>query len=354
MSETLLEVKDLVVSFHTYAGKVQAVRGVSFSMDKGEILAVVGESGCGKSVTAKTIMRLNPTPPAEIEGGQILFEGKDLTKLKEREMHKLRGKKIGMIFQDPMTSLDPTKKISYQIIEAIRRHERVSYKEAYERSVKMLELVGINNPVERMKQYPHEFSGGMRQRAMIAMSLVCHPELLIADEPTTALDVTIQAKILELIRRIQKERGISVIYITHDLGVVAKVADYVDVMYAGKIVETGTIDEIFYDPRHPYTWGLLSAMPDLDTADERLYTIPGSPPNLLHEKPGDAFAARNRFALNIDEEIDPPMFKVTDTHYAATWLLDPRAPKVDMPPELRARVERMKDEARKVAAKEVV
>ena len=188
----------------------------------------------------------------------------------------------------------------------------------------------------------------MRQRVVIAIALSCDPDLLICDEPTTALDVTIQAKILELIRSIQKERGISVIYITHDLGVVAKVADYVDVMYAGKIVETGTIDEIFYDPKHPYTWGLLSAMPDLDTADDRLYTIPGSPPNLLHEKPGDAFAPRNRFALRIDDEVDPPMFKISETHYAATWLLDPRAPKVEMPPELAQRISRMKADAEKI------
>ena len=193
-----------------------------------------------------------------------------------------------------------------------------------------------------MKNYPHQLSGGMRQRVVIAIALACDPDLLICDEPTTALDVTIQAKILELIKKIQEERGISVIYITHDLGVVAKVADYVNVMYAGKIVEKGTINEIYYDPRHPYTWGLLSAMPDLDTADERLYTIPGSPPNLLHEKQGDAFAPRNRFALEVDDKADPPMFKISDTHYAATWLLDLRAPKVEMPAELRARIERMK------------
>jgi len=197
-----------------------------------------------------------------------------------------------------------------------------------------------------MKNYPHQLSGGMRQRVVIAIALACNPDLLICDEPTTALDVTIQAKIIELIRRVQKERGISVIYITHDLGVVAKVADYVNVMYAGKIVEKGMINEIFYDPKHPYTWGLLSAMPDLDTADERLYTIPGSPPNLLNEKPGDAFAPRNQFALEIDDKADPPMFQVTDTHYAATWLLDPRAPKAEMPLELKERIARMKKEAK--------
>ena len=225
-------------------------------------------------------------------------------------------------------------------------HTDRTKKEAKARAIEMLSLVGVNEPEKRVKQYPHELSGGMRQRVMIAMALACEPDILIADEPTTALDVTIQAKIIELIRRVQKERGISVIYITHDLGVVAKVADYVNVMYAGKIVEKGMINEIFYDPKHPYTWGLLSAMPDLDTADERLYTIPGSPPNLLNEKPGDAFAPRNQFALEIDDKADPPMFQVTDTHYAATWLLDPRAPKAEMPPELKERIARMKKEAK--------
>ena len=260
----------------------------------------------------------------------------------------INGKRIAMVFQDPMTSLDPTMTIGKQIMEGMLWHFKMPKTEAYKKALELLEEVGITDAEKRMKNYPHQLSGGMRQRVVIAIALSCDPDLLICDEPTTALDVTIQAKILELIRRIQKERGISVIYITHDLGVVAKVADYVDVMYAGKIVETGTIGEIFYDPKHPYTWGLLSAMPDLDTADDRLYTIPGSPPNLLHEKPGDAFAPRNRFALNIDDEIDPPMFKISDTHYAATWLLDPRAPKVEMPPELKERIARMKAEAKKI------
>lgn len=216
---------------------------------------------------------------------------------------------------------------------------------SWDRAVHLLEEVGITDAEKRMKNYPHQLSGGMRQRVVIAIALACNPDLLICDEPTTALDVTIQAKIIELIRKVQRERGISVIYITHDLGVVAKVADYVNVMYAGKIVEKGKINEIFYDPRHPYTWGLLSAMPDLDTDDDRLYTIPGSPPNLLREKPGDAFAPRNQYALEIDDKLEPPMFRITDTHYAATWLLDPRAPKVEMPEELRVRIERMKKEA---------
>lgn len=251
-----------------------------------------------------------------------------------------------MVFQDPMTSLDPTMTIGKQIMEGMIWHFKTPKKEAWDKAVELLKEVGIEDAEKRMKNYPHQLSGGMRQRVVIAIALACNPDLLICDEPTTALDVTIQAKIIELIRRVQKERGISVIYITHDLGVVAKVADYVNVMYAGKIVEKGMINEIFYAPKHPYTWGLLSAMPDLDTADERLYTIPGSPPNLLNEKPGDAFAPRNQFALEIDDKADPPMFQVTDTHYAATWLLDPRAPKAEMPLELKERIARMKKEAK--------
>ena len=251
-----------------------------------------------------------------------------------------------MVFQDPMTSLDPTMTIGKQIMEGMIWHFKTPKKEAWDKAVELLKEVGIEDAEKRMKNYPHQLSGGMRQRVVIAIALACNPDLLICDEPTTALDVTIQAKIIELIRRVQKERGISVIYITHDLGVVAKVADYVNVMYAGKIVEKGTINEIFYDPKHPYTWGLLSAMPDLDTADERLYTIPGSPPNLLNEKTGDAFAPRNQFALEIDDKAEPPMFQITDTHYAATWLLDPRAPKAEMPLELKERIARMKKEAK--------
>ena len=226
-------------------------------------------------------------------------------------------------------------------------HYKTPKQEAYQKAVQLLELVGITDAEKRMKNFPHQLSGGMRQRVVIAIALACDPDLLICDEPTTALDVTIQARILELIKEIQAKMGISVIYITHDLGVVAKVADYVNVMYAGKIVEKGSIDDIFYDPRHPYTWGLLSAMPDLDTKDDRLYAIPGSPPNLLHKVPGDAFAPRNIFALNIDYRKEPPMFQISNTHWAATWLLDERAPKVDMPPELRARIERMKQEGEK-------
>ena len=324
--EQVLSVRDLDITFKTTAGKVHAIRGVNIDLYKGETVALVGESGSGKSVTMKAAMGIL-AQNAIVNSGSIQFS-----------YHHADG--------SPETV--DLMQIGKQIMEGMLWHFKMPKDQAYKKAVELLEEVGITDAEKRMKNYPHQLSGGMRQRVVIAIALACDPDLLICDEPTTALDVTIQAKILELIRSIQKERGISVIYITHDLGVVAKVADYVDVMYAGKIVETGTIDEIFYEPRHPYTWGLLSAMPDLDTADDRLYTIPGSPPNLLHEKPGDAFAPRNHFALNIDDEVDPPMFKITDTHYAATWLLDPRAPKVDMPPELAQRIARMKAEAKKI------
>ena len=347
MSEKILDIKDEHLSFFTPAGEVKALNGVSFTMNQGDVLGVVGESGSGKSVTAYSVMGLTAYP-GKLVGGKVWFNGHEIENMKEKDFRKIRGNEVSIIFQDPMTSLDPTMTIGKQIMEGMLWHFKMPKAEAYKKALELLEEVGITDAEKRMKNYPHQLSGGMRQRVVIAIALSCDPDLLICDEPTTALDVTIQAKILELIRSIQKERGISVIYITHDLGVVAKVADYVDVMYAGKIVETGTIDEIFYDPKHPYTWGLLSAMPDLDTADERLYTIPGSPPNLLHEKAGDAFAPRNKYALEIDDEIDPPMFKISDTHFAATWLLDPRAPKVEMPPELKDRVARMSAEAKKI------
>lgn len=331
MNETLLEVKDLKVSFATYAGQVQAVRGVNFSLAKGEILAVVGESGCGKSVTAKSIIGLNPTPSSHVDGGQILLNGQDLVKLKEKEMRKLRGKNIGMIFQDPMTSLDPTKQIGYQIMEAIVRHEKVSRKEAYARSVEMLELVGINNPTQRMKQYPHEFSGGMRQRAMIAMSLVCNPQLLIADEPTTALDVTIQAQILDLLQDLREKLGTSILLITHDMGVVADIADRVMIMYAGMAMETGSVREIFYSPMHPYTWGLQSSIPKEGDYDHRLIPIDGTPPDLLAPPKGCPFADRCEYAMAICREQMPQTTRRTETHSARCWLYHELAPKVTNP-----------------------
>lgn len=330
--EKVLEVKDLNISFHTFGGEVQAIRGVSFDLLKGETLAIVGESGSGKSVTTKSIMRLLPPGNSEIKSGEILFEGKDITKLSEREMQKVRGKEISMIFQDPMTSLNPTMKVGKQIMEPILKHHKISKKDAKARAIELLDLVGIPNPAARFEQYPHQFSGGMRQRVVIAIALACDPKVLIADEPTTALDVTIQAQILELMKSLQEKINTSIIFITHDLGVVANVADRVAVMYGGKIVEVGTVDEIFYNPQHPYTWGLLSSMPDLDSRGKGLYVIPGTPPNLLNPPKGDAFAARNQYAMQIDLEEQPPMFKISDTHYAATWLLHPDAPKVT-PPE---------------------
>ncbi len=352
--EKILDIKNLDISFQTTAGSVHAIRGVDIDLYRGETVAIVGESGSGKSVTMKAAMGILANN-ATVNGGTIEFsyhhadgtpEHVDiLQKDKKWIRQHINGKRIAMVFQDPMTSLNPTMQIGKQIMEGMIWHFKTPKKEAYDRAVQLLNEVGIEDAPKRMKNYPHQLSGGQRQRVVIAIALSCNPDLLICDEPTTALDVTIQAKIIELIKKVQAERGISVIYITHDLGVVAKVADYVNVMYAGKIVEKGNINEIFYDPRHPYTWGLLSAMPDLDTEDERLYTIPGSPPNLLHEKPGDAFAPRNRYALVIDDKLEPPMFEITKTHSAATWLLDPRAPKVEMPEELRARIERMKKEA---------
>ncbi|GED71241.1 oligopeptide ABC transporter ATP-binding protein OppF [Brevibacillus reuszeri] len=329
--ENILEVNDLHVSFQTFSGEVHAVRGVSFAVRKGETLAIVGESGSGKSVTSKAIMRLLPTPAAQIKQGEILYQGLDLTKQTEKKMQQIRGADIAMIFQDPMTALDPTMKIGKQITEVICRHQKLGYPEAVQRAIELLTLTGIPQPKERLEHYPHQFSGGMRQRVMIAIALACNPKILIADEPTTALDVTIQAQILELLKEIQQKTQTSIIFITHDLGVVAQMADRVAVMYAGKIVETGQVHEIFYDPRHPYTWGLLGAMPSLERRDGELITIPGSPPDLLHPPRGDAFAPRNQYAMKIDFELEPPMYKITDTHYAATWLLHKKAPVVERP-----------------------
>lgn len=353
--EKILDIRDLSISFQTSAGEVRAIRGVDLTLYKGETLAIVGESGSGKSVTVKAVMGIlsgNET----INSGTIMFSHtdetgvvtEDLLKLKKKEMRRrINGRHIAMVFQDPMTSLNPTMSVGAQIMEGMIYHFNTPRKEAHEKAVNLLKLVGISDPEKRMKNYPHQLSGGMRQRVVIAIALACDPELLICDEPTTALDVTIQAKILELIKDIQKKTGISVIYITHDLGVVAKVADDVAVMYAGKIIERGTTEEIFYDPRHPYTWGLLSAMPDLEVRDDVLYTIPGSPPNLLKKVEGDAFAPRNIYALNIDFKKEPPMFKVSDTHYAATWLLHEAAPKVEMPAQLKTRIMAMLEEGEK-------
>lgn len=349
MEDKILTVKNLDITFRTNAGKVHAIRGVNFDLPKGKTIALVGESGSGKSVTMKAVTGLLDSN-AVINDGQILYNGGsqpvDILKMpKERLRREINGSQIAMVFQDPMTSLDPTMSIGDQIIEGLLLHRKISDSDARRRAVELLKLVGIPEPRSGMKNYPHQLSGGMRQRIVIACALSCEPKILICDEPTTALDVTIQARILNLICELQAQMGLSVIYITHDLGVVAKVADFVNVMYAGKIIEVGTVEEIFYDPRHPYTWGLLAAMPDLETEDERLYSIPGSPPNLLHEPTGDAFAARNRFAMKIDERAEPPLFQISETHFAATWLLHPDAPKIDLPPELKSRLLR----ARKAA-----
>ncbi|WP_020059821.1 ABC transporter ATP-binding protein [Bacillus sp. 123MFChir2] len=340
--KTLLEVKDLQVSFDTHVGEVQAVRGVTFDLKKGETLAIVGESGSGKSVTSKALMDLIPKPPGRIKDGEIIFDGRDLTKLSEKEMQQIRGKEIAMIFQDPMTSLNPTMTIGNQIMEGLIKHQGMNKADARKVALELIDLVGIPNPEARLKQYPHQFSGGMRQRVVIAMALACNPKLLIADEPTTALDVTIQAQILELMKDIQQKTEAAIIFITHDLGVVANVADRVAVMYAGKVVEIGTVDEIFYNPKHPYTWGLLASMPSLEGEEEELYAIPGTPPDLLNPPKGDAFAARNPQALKIDFEMEPPFFKVSDTHYAATWLLHEQAPKVEPPEIVQRRIRQMK------------
>lgn len=325
-----MEVNNLSVSFKVEEGEVQAVRNVSFNLKKGETLAIVGESGCGKSVLCKSLMRILPYN-GYIKNGEVLLKSSDLVKKSEKEMEDIRGKNISMIFQDPMTSLNPTISIGKQIAEAVIIHQSISKSEAKKRAIELIELVGIDNPEKRFKQFPHHFSGGMRQRIVIAIALACNPDVLIADEPTTALDVTIQAQIIDLIKDLQHKIGLSIIFITHDLGVVATIADRIAVMYAGKIVEIGTVEDIFYDPRHPYTWGLLGSLPTLDSQDDYLYNIPGMPPNLLNPPKGDAFAIRNKNALKIDYEKEPPMFKINDTHSAATWLLHPDAPEVDVP-----------------------
>jgi len=478
---TKLSVKDLTISFKTTQGLVRAVRGVSFDLTEGETLAIVGESGSGKSVSSRAIMGIS-AGNAIIEDGSIIYEDQDLTKISEENFHEIRGDKIGMIFQDPMSSLNPIMKIGKQITEGIRinghrlkdryiklihqprmdlanakaekkeainlfkfrkshlsddekatklpklkedldkkvaeldkkikeakatlkaeipkakaiikkewndekarvnkeiqaikekmagaspdmqnkykdeiatlkenlrRYKKVTRKEARERAIEVMTEVGIPEPKKRLKQYPFQFSGGMRQRIVIAIALTANPDVLICDEPTTALDVTIQAQILELIKRLKEERGISVIFITHDLGVVANMADRVAVMYAGKIVEIGTSEEIFYNPKHPYTWALLSSMPDLNSKD-RLSSIPGTPPNMLFPPKGDAFADRSKYAMRIDFEQEPPYFKISDTHYAATWLLHPDAPEVEKPEIIQERIDQFRQSQKEEVTK---
>jgi len=323
--DKVLEVKDLHVAFKTYGGEVQAVRGVTFDLYKGETLAIVGESGCGKSVTSQSIMRLIPNPPGKIAKGSILFRGKDLTKVKEAQMRNIRGAEISMIFQDPMTALNPAITIGEQIIEGVLQHKSISRQEAKKLALEMLNLVGIPNPYERLKHHPHQFSGGMRQRIMIALALVCQPEILIADEPTTALDVTIQAQILDLFKDIQKKTGVSIILITHDLGVVAQVADRIAVMYAGKIIEAGSRREIFYNPQHPYTKGLLNSVPRLDLEEAELVPISGSPPDLFSPPIGCPFSARCKYAMEVCDKVYPFKTHLSEEHYVDCWLQDERA-----------------------------
>ena len=330
--ETILSVKDLNIKFNLRGRQLHAIRGVSLDLYKGESLAIVGESGSGKSVFVKSFMGLLDAN-GWVDSGEIWYNGQDLTKFKtEKEWLTVRGRQIAMVLQDPMTSLNPLKTIGAQIMEAIELHQNLHGEAAHKEMISILEDVGINNPERRAKQYPHEFSGGMRQRVVIAIAVACRPQILICDEPTTALDVTIQAQILGLIRSLKEKYNLTTVYITHDLGVVANVADRIAVMYAGDIVEIGLCEEVFYQSKHPYTWALLSSLPQLGVRGEPLYSIHGTPPNLFYEVKGDAFAPRNPKALKIDFVKRPPYFDVSPTHKARTWLLDPRAPKID-PPE---------------------
>ena len=323
----VLKIEDLHVSFDTYAGEVHSVRGVSLQVNEGEVLAIVGESGCGKSVTAKTIMKLNPMPPARIKKGTITLCGKDIVAASEKEMQGIRGQLVSMIFQDPMTCLNPTMKVGKQITETLHKHKKLSGAKCREEAIHLLKMVQIPNAEDRARQYPHEFSGGMRQRAMIAMALSCNPKLLIADEPTTALDVTIQAQLMPLMGKIREETGTAIILITHDLGVVANLADRVAVMYAGKVVEQGTSQDIFYRASHPYTAALLRSLPTVETKhDEELISIPGTPPDLFAPPKGCAFASRCEHCMKICKNHQPPVFEVTQGHTASCWLLHPDYP----------------------------
>lgn len=337
----ILSVKDLEVKFKVRDRVLTAIRHISMDFEEGKVVAIVGESGSGKSVFTKTFTGMLEVN-GEVSNGEIWFEGQDLAKIKkDSEWEKIRGKKIATVFQDPMTSLNPVKTIGDQISEVIIKHQGKSKSEAKKLAIEMMDKVGIKEPDKRYDEYPFMYSGGMRQRIVIAIALACHPKILICDEPTTALDVTIQAQIIRLIKDLSEEYGFTTIYITHDLGVVANVADIVAVMYAGQIIEYGLVNEIFYDSKHPYTWGLLSSLPQLGEKGEELFAIRGTPPSLFEAVKGDAFAPRSNYAMKIDYVQEPPFFKVTDTHYAKTWLLDPRAPKVEPPAAVKNLHERM-------------
>ena len=331
----ILSIRDLNVKFTLRGQVLHAIRGVSLDVYQGESLAIVGESGSGKSVFVKCAMGLLDAN-GFIDSGSIVYNGMDLTQFRtDKDWQAIRGREIAMVFQDPMTSLNPLKTIGKQIQEAVELHQGLKGKAAYDAVLEVLTDVGIDDPQRRFKQYPHEFSGGMRQRVVIAIAVACRAKIVLCGGPASALDVTIQAQILELVKAMQKKYNLTTIYITHDLGVVANVADRIAVMYAGDIIELGTCEEVFFDPRHPYTWALLSSLPQLGIKDEPLYSIQGTPPNLFHEVKGDAFAPRNPKALKIDFVERPPFFEVTPTHFARTWLMDPRAPKVEPPEHVR-------------------
>jgi len=333
MENVILSVKDLVIKFNLRGKVLTAIREASLDLIEGESIAVVGESGSGKSVFTKAFMGLLDGN-GWVESGSVLYKGEDLAAFKtEKQWVKIRGKEIAMVFQDPMTALNPLRTIGSQVEEAVELHQGLKGESAKKVVIEILKDVGIYNAEERYDQYPHEFSGGMRQRVVIAVAVACNPKILICDEPTTALDVTIQAQIIQLLKKIQAKYNLTIVYITHDLGVVAKVADRIAVMYAGDLVEIGTAEEVFYNPQHPYTWALLSSLPQLGVKGQPLYSIKGTPPNLFNEIKGDAFAPRNPKALKIDFVERPPYFEVSPTHKAKTWLLDPRAPKIE-PPEL--------------------
>ncbi len=335
--DKILEVRNLNVSFHTYAGEVRAVRGISFDLKRGETLAIVGESGCGKTVTAKAILRLLKQPPAEIKkSSEIIYNGENVLAMSKRRLNEYRGEEVSMIFQDPMVSLNPTMTIGKQIVEALQIHTKISKKEAEVEAIRLLKLVNIQNAEERLKAYPHQFSGGMRQRVMIAIALSCNPKILLADEPTTALDVTIQAQIIELLNELKKQFDTSIILVTHDLGVVANFADRIQVMYAGSIVETGSKNEIFYNSQHPYTWALLSSIPRLDDEDkDELYSLGGTPPDLMLPLEGCPFVSRCEYAMEICKEMKPIDKHFSHTHTVSCWLHHPDAPKVERPKYLR-------------------
>ena len=332
----ILDIRGLSLSFFTHDGEVEAVRDVSLSLHKGEIVALVGESGCGKSTLCRSIVKLIPSY-ARIKKGQILIHDRDITDLSEKEMRHIRGTEVGMVFQNPLTTLNPVMTVGAQLREALMRLPEMTKEKVEEESIRLLELVGIPDGKERLSMTPGEFSGRQRQRITLAIALASKPALLLADEPTTALDVTVQLRLLDLFKRLAKEQGLAILLVTHDLGVAACLADRVGIMYAGRMIEIGDTDEIFYDPRHPYTWGLLGALPSAERSDRRLTAIEGMPPDMANLPKGDAFADRNAYALAIDYEKEPPMFSVSPTHMVATWLLDPRAPEVELPAFIKRR-----------------